>query len=80
MFNQRPHALKYDSVWSVATVLHFVCEQLSTKVLTLEQLSKKLAVLLALTNVSSSSDFHTLDLDYRQFTPEGVFILNPRFT
>ena len=80
MFNQRPPAPKYKGVWSVSTVLHFVSKQLSTEGLTLKQLSKKLAVLLALTNASRSSDLHALDLDYRQFTPEGVLFRIPGLT
>ena len=80
MFNQRPPAPKYKSVWSVSTVLDFVSKKLSTESLSLKQLSKKLAVLLALTNASCSSDLHALDLDYRQFTPEGVLFRIPGLT
>ena len=76
----RTPAPKYDSVWSVTTVLHFVSEQLSTESLTLKQLSKKLAVLLALTNASCSSDLNALDLDYCQFTLEGVLFRIPDLT
>lgn len=80
MFNQRPPAPRYDSVLSVTTVLHLVSEQLSKENLTLKQLSKKLAVLLALTNASRSSDIYALDLDYRQFTPEGILFRIPSLT
>ena len=68
------------SVWSVTAVLGFMSEQLSMESLTLKQLSKKLEVLLALTNASHSSDLHALHLDYRQFTPEGVLFRIPGLT
>jgi hypothetical protein len=40
--------------------------------LSLKELSQKLAMLLALTTTSRSSDLHLLDIQFRRYVEEGV--------
>ena len=80
MFNQRPPAPRYQSVWNVGVVTGHIQSQLQLTDLPLKELSKRLVVLLALSNASRSSDLHALDLRFRQFTPEGVIFRIPGLT
>ena len=47
---------------------------------TLKDLSRKLAMLLALSNGARSSDLHALDLRFRRFTDDGVLFSIPGLT
>ena len=46
----------------------------------MQVLSKKLVTLLALANASRASDLHALDLQYHQFSQEGVLFHIPTLT
>ena len=78
VFNKRPPAPRYQNVWNVSIVIAHICK-LPTD-LPLKDLTKKLAMLLALTNASRSSDLHALDLRFRTFTAEGVLFRIPGLT
>ena len=80
MFNQRPPAPRYQSVWNVGVVIRHIQSQSQLTDLPLKEVSKRLVVLLALSNASRSSDLHALDLRFRQFTPEGVTFRIPGLT
>ena len=75
-FKQRPPVPNYDSVWSVSTVLEFMSPHSSLEDLLLKQLSKKLAMVLALTNPSRSSDVHTLDMNDQSIPSRGCRFLD----
>ena len=80
MFNKRPPAPRYNSVWSVETVLFFIKRSMASKDLSLKDLSRKTVVLLALSNASRASDLTALDMRFRQFSPEGVLFQIPGLT
>jgi len=77
VFNKRPPAPRYQNVWNVSIGVAHICK-LPTD-LPLKDLTKKLAMLLALTNASRSSDLHALDLRFRTFTA-GVLFRIPGLT
>ena len=78
VFNRRPPAPRYTSMWNVSTVVSHILKM--PPVLPLKELSKKLAMLLALSNASRSSDLHALDLRYRAFHEGGVTFKIPTLT
>ena len=78
VFNRRPPAPRYTGMWNVSTVVSHILEMPSD--LSLKELSKKLAMLLALSNASRSSDLHALDLRYRVFCEGGVTFKIPTLT
>ena len=63
---------------NVSTVVSHILKM--PPVLSLKELSKKLAMLLALSNASRSSDLHALDLRYRAFHEGGVTFKIPTLT
>ena len=72
MFNQTSPAPHYQSIWNVGVVIRHIQSQSQLTDLPLKEVSKRLVVLLALSNASKSSDLHALDLRFKQFIPEGV--------
>lgn len=80
MFNQRPPAPRYRTVWSVDTVIKYIQSHLSLTDLSLKNLSIKLVMLLALSNASTASDLASLDIRFQQFSPEGVRFFIPGIT
>ena len=80
MFNQRPPAPRYQSVWNVGVVIRHIQSQSQLTDLPLKEVSRRLVVLLALSNASRTSDLHALDLRFRQFTPEWVTFRIPVLT
>ena len=72
IFNERPPLPKYDSVWNVEAVLRWFKEQGPTDSLSLQDLTIKTTMLLALTCPSRGADLAELDLNHRSFLPEGV--------
>ena len=70
-FNLRPPQPHYETMWDVAKVLNYIPLG-ATESLSLCYLSWKLAMILALTRLSQSTDLVNLDLSYRHFSPEGV--------
>lgn len=71
--NSRPLCPRYASIWDVDVVLKYLLTLGENKDLSLKTLSKKLVLLLALTDASRCSELHALDLRFRVFKPEGVF-------
>ena len=74
-FNARPPLPRYTLTWSVETVLHYLESIGPSTSLSLKLLTFKLTMLLALTRPSRSADLASLQLDHRQFNPEGVVFL-----
>ena len=74
-FNARPPLPRYTATWSVETVLLFLESLGPSTSLSLKSLTFKLTMLLALTGPSRSADLASLQLDHRQFSPEGVVFL-----
>ena len=64
VFNGRPPQPRYGCTWDVKRVLEHIKSLGDNRVLSLKQLSSKLAVLLALANASRASDIHALDLRF----------------
>ena len=61
-------------------VIRHILSQSQLTDLPLKEVSKRLVVLLALSNASKSSDLHALDLRFRQFTPDRVTFCKPGLT
>ena len=80
MFNQRPPAPRYRTVWSVDTVIEYIQSHLSSTDLSLKNLSIKLVMLLALSNASRASGLASLDIRFQQFSPKGVRFFIPGIT
>ena len=70
-FNLRPPQPRYETTWDVATVLQYIESLGSSRSLSLQSISWKLAMLLAL-RPSRSADLVRLDLRTRRYTPDGV--------
>ena len=65
IFNQRPPLPRYENTWNVGLVISFIKNSMDRNPnLSLKDLSRKLAMLLALASASRSSDLHLLDLRY----------------
>lgn len=79
-FNERPPAPRYQNVWSVRQVIAFIKGMPKSTLLDLGGLSKKLTMLLALSNGKRSSDIHALNIRFRRFTDEGVIFRIPGLT
>lgn len=73
-FNLRPPQPKYSHTWEVHKILDFLKSLGSNDKLTLEQLTRKLVVLLALVMAHRASDLVRLSLTGRTYTPEGVIL------
>ena len=72
MFNCRPPIPRYDRSWSIGTVIDFFTNHYKSASLTVLQLAKKAATLLAITNADRCSDLAALDRDHLKQTPTGV--------
>ena len=79
-FHARPSLPRYMATWNVQTVLQYLESKGPTSFLTLKSLTFKLTMLFALTRPSRAADPASLQLDHRQFYPEGVHGLLPSFT
>ena len=62
--NSRPPCPRYASTWDVDLVLNYLLTLGENKDMSLKTLSKKLVLLLALTDASRCSELHALDLRY----------------
>ena len=69
---QRPPQPQYNATWDVKVVLDYLESMGETESLSLRDLTLKLAMLMALTRPSRSSDLAALDLHFRHYLPEGV--------
>ena len=66
--------------WNVDTVLSFIRGLPDNDSLSFQQLSHKLAMLLALANVDRCSDLAALDLSHRSYVTNGVRFIIPSLT
>lgn len=80
MFYEHPPAPKYQFVWRVSKVISLLKNVTSLRDLSLKDLSKRLAMLLALSNGTRSSDLHALDLRFRQISDNGMLFRIPGLT
>ena len=71
-FNLRPPQPRYEATWDVTKVLNYIEAMGPSESLSLQELTWKLAMILALTRPSRSADLVKLDLRYRRVSPEGV--------
>jgi len=73
IFNTRPPAAKYTSMWDVNVVLRYLTEHMSRNdSLRIIQLSAKTAILLALTTMMRISELASIDAGSIRFSTEGV--------
>ena len=72
VFNKRPPLPKYRSTWSVESVITYLSSVGPNNTLYLKQLTHKLAILLALTTASRSSDLRQITVQGCAFVQEGV--------
>lgn len=75
VFHARPPLPRYTSTWDVQTILQYLESIGPNTSLPLKLLTFKLVMLMALTRPSHSADLASLQLDRRQFRPEGVVFL-----
>ena len=72
VFNKRPPLPKYWSTWSVESVITYVSSMGPNNTLSLKQSTHKLAILLAPTTASRSSDLCLITVQGCAFVQEGV--------
>ena len=77
VFNSRPPMPRYSLTWDVDVVLSFLETQPD---LSLQLLTQKLAMLMALANTDRCSDLAALDLSFRSFQHGGVKFAIPGLT
>ena len=71
-FHQRPPQPRYSQTWDVGLVTGYIKSKGENKSTPLQDLTHKLAMLMALTRPSRSADLAKLSLDRRSYSPEGV--------
>ena len=71
-FHQRPPQPRYTQTWDVGIVTTYIRSIGENKSLSLQELSHKLTMLMALTRPSRSADLAQLDLSRRTYSVEGV--------
>ena len=72
IFNSRPPMPRYSFVWDIEVVLGHIRSMPSSSQLSIQQLSWKLATLMALTNADRASDLHLLDISFMQIQDQEV--------
>ena len=72
VFHQRPPQPRYTQTWDVGVVTAYIRANGDNKLLSLQDLSHKLAMLMALTRPSRSADLAKLDLQFRSYSVDGV--------
>ena len=72
VFHERPPQPRYSRTWDVSVVTSHIDTMGENTVLSLQDLTQKLVMLLALTRPSRSADLSGLNLRFRKFLPEGV--------
>ena len=80
VLNLRPAMSRYQSSWDVSLVLDYFRAQPENNDLPLKTLSRKLAMLLALTAPKRSSELQLLDTRFMRLHPEGVEFQLPGLT
>ena len=71
-FHQRPPQPRYTQTWDVRGVTNYIRSMGANNSLSLQNLSHKLAMLMALTRPSRSADLANLDLKHRTYSAEGA--------
>ena len=71
---------KYFGTWDVDVVLEYIRKLPRNEELSFQQLSHKLAMLMALANADRCSDLAALDLNYAQLQTNGMKFIIPRLT
>ena len=77
MYNARPPQPRYRGTWDVDIVTRYLSSFGDNTRLSLEQLSYKLAILMALVGASRVSELQALDLRFRIYRPEGILFELP---
>ena len=80
VYNLRPPQPRYSDTWNVDMVIRHLQSLGNNSILTLKVLGQKLALLMALVEVSRSSELHALDVCYKVFKPEGMLFSLPTLT
>ena len=80
VFNKRPPKPRYSGTWEVSVVTNLFEKWPDNSNLDIKRLSRKCAMLLALSSAKRQSDLHALDLAFMQYLPEGVEFKNPGLT
>ena len=75
VFHQRPPQPRYTQTWDVRAVTSYIRSMGANNSLSLQRLTHKLAMLMALTRPSRSADLANLDLNHRTYSAEGVTFL-----
>ena len=78
--NTRPPQPRYHSTWDVEMVTEFISFLGANEQLSIKHLSRKLALLMALVEVSRTSELQALDLRFRVYKPEGILFKLPSLT
>ena len=76
VFNKRPPRPKYSTVWDVDQVLTWFKKLGPSESLSLQDLTIKTTMLLVLTRPYRGADLAALDVNQRQYVPEGVVFLS----
>ena len=71
-FQERPPQPRYTETWNVATVTTYLESLGDNEKMSLNDLSYKTVMLMALTRPSRSADIANLSLRHRKYSPEGV--------
>ena len=71
-FQERPPQPRYTETWNVATVTTYLESLGDNEKMSLNDLSYKTVMLMALTRPSRSADIANLSLGHRKYSPEGV--------
>lgn len=80
VFNKRTPQPRYTQTWDVSLVTSLFNNWPENDALDLKQLSKKCAMLLALTSAKRQSDLHAINLQFMRSLPEGVEFKIPGLT
>ena len=72
VFHERPPQPRYSSTWDVSKVTTYLVSLGQNEQMSLQDITFKITMLLALTRPSRSVDLVNLDIRFRQFSPEGV--------
>ena len=80
VFNRRPPKPRYAATWEVSLVTDLFEKWPDNSILDIKRLSRKCAMLLALTSAKRQSDLRALDLAFMQYLPEGVEFRIPGLT
>ena len=77
IFNLRPSCPRHVQTWDVSVVLHYLKFLSPAPLLSMKNLTLKLAMLMALISLSRANLLHKLDLRFRMFKRYGVLFTVP---